>query len=107
MKDQAYYIDNLKIDEHLKKMEETLEQLRIEIGALTIDGAKERTTEMLTSIDGFYDALEKEVYAKHFVEQHFEPIDRQLDKLLMYIESLMLEVLYVRSEERRVGNMCY
>src|SRR5699024_1744620 len=54
MKDQAYYIDHLKIDEHLKKMEETLEQLRIEIGALTIEGAKETTTEMLTSIDAFY-----------------------------------------------------
>lgn len=100
MKDQAYYIDHLKIDEQLKKMEETLEQLRIEIGALTIEGAKETTTEMLTSIDAFYDALEKEVYAKHFVEQHFEPIDRQLDKLLMNMESLMHEVLYVQQSYR-------
>lgn len=100
MKDQAFYIEHLKIEAKLTEMETTLEQLRIDIGALSIDGATNITEEMLKDIDGFYDALEKEVYAKHFVEQHFESIDTRLDQLLTNMESLIHEVLYVQQSYR-------
>lgn len=100
MKDQAYYIDHLNIDKNLAEMETTLAQLRIEIETLSIDGAATTLNEMFTNIEHFYDALEKEVYAKHFVEQHFEVIDLQLDELLTNMESLMHEVLYVQQGYR-------
>jgi len=65
-----------------------------------MDGIQERTGEIHQELDGFYDALEEEVIARHFVESEYEKVRDELQGVTNFIEEILEEVTYVQQSYR-------
>lgn len=70
MADQSYYLEHLEISGQLDAMDEELVILKQNITDLNIAETKGIVENMKEKIDSFYELLEKEVAAKHYVDQH-------------------------------------
>ncbi|WP_462411302.1 septation ring formation regulator EzrA [Neobacillus sp. Marseille-QA0830] len=77
MTEQGYYLDHIRIDEEIKRLEDkTAENLHL-IEQTKVDQAEEGMTEIKQRVDVLFDLMEQEVHAKHFVMKN-EPITGQL-----------------------------
>lgn len=79
MESQSYYLNHLELTGQLNAMEDELVVLKQNIAELNIVEAKEETELMKDKIDSFYELLEKEVKAKHYVDQYKVETGRQLE----------------------------
>ena len=79
MESQSYYLNHLELTGQLNEMEEELAVLKQNIAELNIAEAKENAELMKDKIDSFYEMLEKEVKAKHYVDQYKTETGRQLE----------------------------
>ncbi|MGI2326333.1 septation ring formation regulator EzrA [Planococcus sp. YIM B11945] len=70
MEDQSYYLNHLELTGQLDAMEAELAAMKQEIAELDIADAKVKAEAMKDRIDSFYELLEKEVEAKHYIDQH-------------------------------------
>lgn len=103
MESQSYYLNHLELTRQLDKMEDELVGMKEEVARLNVDETKEKAEEMKERIDSFYEILEKEVKAKHFVDyykaetgRHLELINR--DARDMHDECLFVQQSYKISE---------
>ncbi|ETP69293.1 hypothetical protein G159_07900 [Planococcus glaciei CHR43] len=103
MESQSYYLNHLELTRQLDKMEDELVGMKEEVARLNVDETKEKAEEMKERIDSFYEILEKEVKAKHFVDyykaetgRHLELINR--DAHDMHDECLFVQQSYKISE---------
>ncbi|WP_042459728.1 septation ring formation regulator EzrA [Neobacillus dielmonensis] len=77
MTGQGYYLEHIRVEEEIKRLEEkTAENLRL-IEQTNIDEAEEGMAEVKQRIDVLFDLLEQEVHAKHFIMKN-EPLTEQL-----------------------------
>lgn len=79
MESQSYYLNHLELTDQLNAMEDELAVLKQNIAELNIAEAKEEAESMKDKIDSFYELLEKEVKAKHYVDQYKVETGRQLE----------------------------
>ncbi|MCJ1908565.1 septation ring formation regulator EzrA [Planococcus ruber] len=79
MESQSYYLNHLELAGQLNAMEDELAVLKQNIAELNIAEAKEEAEMMKDRIDSFYELLEKEVKAKHYVDQYKVETGRQLE----------------------------
>jgi len=79
MESQSYYLNHLELTDQLNAMEDELAVLKQNIAELNIAEAKEEAELMKDKIDSFYELLEKEVKAKHYVDQYKVETGRQLE----------------------------
>ncbi|CEG23265.1 Septation ring formation regulator EzrA [Planococcus massiliensis] len=79
MESQSYYLNHLELAGQLNGMEDELAVLKQNIAELNIAEAKEEAEMMKDRIDSFYELLEKEVKAKHYVDQYKVETGRQLE----------------------------
>ncbi|TWT26388.1 septation ring formation regulator EzrA [Planomicrobium sp. CPCC 101110] len=79
MEGQSYYLNHLELTPQLDRMEEELVILKQNIAELTVAETKVKVEEMKEKIDSFYEILEREVEAKHYVDQHKIEIANQLE----------------------------
>ena len=103
MEEQSYYVNHLEIADQLNEMEEKLAVLKQNITDLNITETKEIAENMKEQIDSFYELLEKEVEAKHYVDQHKEETANQLETIThetreMYGECAVVQQSYKISE---------
>ncbi|QKX51589.1 septation ring formation regulator EzrA [Planococcus glaciei] len=103
MESQSYYLNHLELTRQLDRMEDELVGMKEEVARLNVDETKEKAEEMKERIDSFYEILEKEVKAKHFVDyykaetgRHLELINR--DARDMHDECLFVQQSYKISE---------
>jgi septation ring formation regulator len=81
MEEQSYYLGHLEMTQELDSMEEELNLLKEKIADLQIDETKVRTEKIKDKIDTFYELLELEVIAKHYVDQNISATGRDLEKI--------------------------
>lgn len=81
MEEQSYYLNHLELTSQLQTMEDELVFLKQQIGELNIAETKVKVEEMKDKIDSFYELLEKEVAAKHYVDQYKDETGRQLEEI--------------------------
>ncbi|MDN3450576.1 septation ring formation regulator EzrA [Planococcus sp. APC 3906] len=79
MESQSYYLNHLELTGQLDAMEQELAHMKEEIAELKIAETTVKAEAMKDRIDSFYELLEKEVEAKHFVDQYKVQTGRQLD----------------------------
>lgn len=100
MEGQAYYLGHLQLSDKLAAIEEELEEILSKVNQLEMDGVAERTAEIHEELDGFYDALEKEVISRHFVENEYENVYEKLHHVTDFIEKTLEEATYVQQSYR-------
>lgn len=100
MERQSYYLDHLAIPKKLMEIEEKLENMQGKIAKLDMDGIQEETESIHNELDSFYDALEKEVVARHFLEEHFLPVQEHLGKVTDLVKDTLAETTFVQKSYR-------
>ncbi|MFD1206973.1 MULTISPECIES: septation ring formation regulator EzrA [Sporosarcina] len=100
MEEQSYYIAHLDLPAKLSKMESDIEEQKKCMEKLDIDPVRMRVEEMNDQIDSYYDALENEVTAKHFVDTRVEEVAESLSTITKLTKELLVEAEYVQQSYR-------
>lgn len=100
MEEQSYYLHHLELTENLDRIEEELEQLEVELANLNVSHVATRIQEINDEIDNFYDLLEKEVYAKNYVDKNCDSTYETLNEVLRVTKEVNDEVIYVQNSYR-------
>lgn len=100
MEGQSYYLGHLELMKKLGEIEKELEEMLAKTSQLEMDGIQERTEAIHQELDGFYDALEAEVIARHFVESEYEKVYDELHRVTDFVEDALEEVTYVQQSYR-------
>ncbi|MGG0656330.1 septation ring formation regulator EzrA [Rummeliibacillus pycnus] len=100
MEAQSYFLVHLEILEKLDQIEESLVEFKQKIAELDISLVQHRVNEIKDEIESFYDALEKEVIGKKFVDDHFVAVGEQLDFAIEATEKTAKEATDVQKSYR-------
>lgn len=100
MEEQSYFLVHLEILEKLDRIEENLAEFKQKIAELDISSVQLRVVEIKDEIESFYDALEKEVIGKRFVEDHFVEIGKLLESAIEATEQTAKEADAVQKSYR-------
>ncbi|MDS9471762.1 septation ring formation regulator EzrA [Sporosarcina pasteurii] len=100
MEEQAYNLQHLEIEKILVDIEEKLERMAEEIAQLEMDGIPEEVEEIHSQLDGLYDALEKEVVAKHYVEENYQTVYDELLRVTGLVNETLTEITFVQQSYR-------
>lgn len=100
MEEQSYYLLHLELTENLDRIENELEQLEEELANLNVSHVTTRIQEINDEIDNYYDLLEKEVYAKNYVDKNCDSTYETLNEVLRVTKEVNDEVTYVQNSYR-------
>lgn len=100
MEEQSYYLKHLELTENLDRIEEELKKLEEELANLNVSLVAEKVQQMNDEIDNFYDLLEKEVYAKDFVDKNCNRTYATLNQVLKVTQDVSTEAEYVQNSYR-------
>lgn len=100
MEEDTYYLQHLGYAKKFKHFEIELAEILQEIHNLHIEGLAERVEKIDVNIDTLYDQLEKEAYAKGFVEAQYHTVFDVLNETTDRIENMIHEVEYVKQSYR-------
>ena len=100
MEEQSYFLAHLEILEKLDRIEENLVEFKQKIAELDIASVQHRVVEIKDEIESFYDALEKEVIGKRFVENNFAEIGELLESAIEATEKTAKEADTVQKSYR-------
>ena len=100
MEDGGYFIGHLKLEERLAEIDRELEDLKAALEALEVPEVKQRTASLEEEINGFYDRLEHEVYARHYVEENHAHVAANLGELSAFTRSTADEARFVQQNYR-------
>ena len=104
MESQSYYLDHLEITPQLDAMEEELVDLKQQVVELKVEETKERVDTMKATIESFYELLENEVKAKHFVDQYIGETEKQLYYVTAESRTMYDDYTYVRQSYKIPDN---
>jgi len=100
MEDQSYNLAHLDLTKQLDEIEEGIEEQLIRLAELDIDTVRENVRDMNDRIDAFYDSLENEVNAKHYVDFLFAEIEEALKTIIQLTRETSDEAVYVQQSYR-------
>ncbi|MCZ2257964.1 septation ring formation regulator EzrA [Sporosarcina sp. G11-34] len=100
MEDQFYYLHHLQLTEHLDGIEEEIQDMLSEMTELQMESIQQRTNEINIRIDSFYDALENEVHAKRYVDDHYEYTFEKLSSIRLLTRETSDEAAFVQQSYR-------
>lgn len=100
MEGQYYYVGHLELTKKLGVIEKELEEILQKVYRLEMDGVLEEIGAIHQQMDGFYDALEKEVMSRHVVENDYEQVHDKLIDVTAFIERTLEEATYVQQSYR-------
>ncbi len=96
MEEQSYYLNHLGLDEKLDGIEQELNSIKRNIEVLEMADSKNQIDEIKDRVDDMYDLLEKEVAAKHYIDQHLIDTERHLQVVARDTKELEEESRYVQ-----------
>ncbi|MDX8345011.1 septation ring formation regulator EzrA [Rossellomorea sp. YZS02] len=70
MKEQGYTLDHIEVDKEVATLKETLLNFNKNLEELKVEEVEAGIQEIKVKVENLYDLLEKEVHAKHFVQQY-------------------------------------
>ncbi len=100
MESQAYYLDHLQLPQRFKEIEMEVEEMIAHLAQLKMDAIQSETEKINEEIESFYDALEHEVIAKHFVTEHIDAIGEKLAEEISLMKEVAEEAAYVQQSYR-------
>ena len=100
MEDQSYYLAHLDLPKQLDEIEEEIGKQLTKMTELDIDTVRQNVIDMNDRIDAFYDSLENEVNAKHYVDFHFAEIEESLEDIIRLTRETSDEAVYVQQSYR-------
>ncbi|WP_146548007.1 septation ring formation regulator EzrA [Rummeliibacillus suwonensis] len=100
MEEQSYFLVHLEILEKLNQIEENLVEFKQKIADLDIAPVQLRVVEIKDEIESFYDALEKEVIGRKYVDDHFTEIGDLLESAIEATEKTVEEAEVVQKSYR-------
>ena len=100
MEEQSYYLNHLELPKHFTAIEEKLANMLKRTEKLEMDSIQEETTAINDQIDSFYDALEKEVISKQFVDSHYESVSEKLVENIELTQGTVAETAFVQKSYR-------
>ncbi|MDP4087021.1 MAG: septation ring formation regulator EzrA [Bacillota bacterium] len=95
MGQQGYYLEHIQLENEIAGFEEELQNQLHLIEKLEVEKAEKGIEEMKEKIEVFFDLLEKEVHAKHFVLQNNQLTQTLLEKVQDGNDLLHNEVVQV------------
>ncbi|WP_404337316.1 septation ring formation regulator EzrA [Planococcus rifietoensis] len=96
MEEQSYYLNHLGLTEKIEEIEQELAILKKQLETLEVTDSKNQVDELKDRIDAMYDLLEKEVAAKHYIDQHLMDTERHLQVVARDTQELEEESRYVQ-----------
>ncbi|MCC5801687.1 septation ring formation regulator EzrA [Rossellomorea vietnamensis] len=96
MKDQGYTLDHIEVDKEVATLKETLQHFNKNLEELQVEEVEEGIQEIKVKVESLYDLLEKEVHAKHFVEQYRDQTTEGLIKAKEDNDEIQSEVSIVK-----------
>lgn len=100
MEEQSYYLQHLELTEHLDAIEADLEGMLSKMAELQIESVQQHTSEINDRIDSYYDALENEVTAKHYVDENYSKIATKLAAIMELTKETSNEAAFVQQSYR-------
>ncbi|MDN4607013.1 septation ring formation regulator EzrA [Sporosarcina highlanderae] len=100
MESQSYSLKHLELSKQLSEIEEGIEEQLAKMSSLEIDSVRQQVTEMHDRIDSFYDALENEVNARHYVDLYFNDVEESLTQTIHSTMETSDEAIYVQQSYR-------
>lgn len=100
MEEQSYFLGHLELTKQFNELEEERLALLQKIEQLEISSVQQRVQEINDLIESFYEVLENEVKAKHFVDEHMESTDEVLQKTLTDTRAIAEEAIFVQQSYR-------
>lgn len=100
MEGQSYYLQHLELPKQFAEIEKDLANMLERIESLEMDSIEEETKVINEKVDAFYDALEKEVLAKHFVDDHYEQMSEKLTEITALTQATVAETTFVQKSYR-------
>ncbi len=96
MKEEGYILDHVEVEEKAAALKASLVSHVTDLGELKVEGVEEGLKEMKETIESFYDILEKEVHAKHFIGQYKDATTESLIKAKEENEDIQAELRIVQ-----------
>ncbi|TMU85925.1 septation ring formation regulator EzrA [Bacillus sp. BHET2] len=96
MKEQGYILEHIEVDKEVESLKETLLQFNKNIEELQVVEVEEGIQEIKVKVESLYDLLEKEVHAKHFVQQYRDQTTEGLIKAKEENEDIQSEISIVK-----------
>ncbi|MCR8850899.1 septation ring formation regulator EzrA [Rossellomorea sp. SC111] len=96
MKGQGYTLDHIEVDKEVASLKETLQHFNKNLEELKVEEVEEGIQEIKVKVENLYDLLEKEVHAKHFVEQYRDQTTEGLIKAKEDNDDIQSEVSIVK-----------
>lgn len=100
MEDQSYYLNHLELPKYFSTIEKDLADMLKRIERLEMDSIQEETEAINNQIDSFYDALEKEVVSKQFVDNHYDEVKQKLIENIELTQGTVAETAFVQKSYR-------
>ncbi|MFJ7934839.1 septation ring formation regulator EzrA [Sporosarcina sp. NPDC096371] len=100
MEGQSYYLQHLELPKRLNAIEDELGELLSKMAELQIESVQQHTSEINDRIDSFYDALEHEVTAKHYVDENYGRIATMLSEIITLTQETSNEATFVQQSYR-------
>lgn len=100
MEEQSYNLAHLDLQTQLHEIEGAIGEQLTKMAELDIDTVRQNVMEMNDRIDAFYDSLENEVNAKHYVDYHFADIEESLEAIIRLTKETSDEAVYVQQSYR-------
>ncbi|KXH87173.1 septation ring formation regulator EzrA [Sporosarcina sp. HYO08] len=100
MEGQSYYLEHLGLLNHLDTIETELQELLEKMATLEVEFVQQRVIDINDRIESCYDMLEKEVTAKHYVEEYYDRVAGKLTSIIMEARETSNEAIYVQQSYR-------
>ena len=100
MEEQSYYLQHLELSGHLDAIEADLEEMLSKMAELQIESVQQQTSEINDRIDSYYDALENEVTAKHYIDENYGKIATKLAAIMELTKETSNEAAFVQQSYR-------
>jgi septation ring formation regulator len=100
MEEQSYSLQHLELMNKFSVIETELEEMLSKMSELQIESIQQRTAEINDQMDSFYDALENEVNAKHYVDEYYNQIAENLFVIKRLTKETSDEAAFVQQSYR-------
>lgn len=96
MLDQGYQLEHLQFEQEVNRLEGEIKTFLSQLGQTEVDVVESGLEAVKETIDQFYELLEKEVLAKHYVQKHKKEIKEALKEIAEQCKILNEETEYVQ-----------
>ncbi len=100
MEEQSYYLNHLELTRQFENMEDQLVDLLNRVQKLDMDSIEEETKSIFERIDTYYDALEREVVARHFVDSEYKETHEKLIEVIAQAQKTVAETAAIQKSYR-------